>query len=159
MHTFCSTGYGHYCLSRAINKISRQRTQIIANPKVWLIAHRIKVMTPEFLPIYCSSILTVGSLALFARSNKKNGWQKQRGKAANWLRNYYRDGHEEDTRLEPAIEVREQEIPAWTPVSASEAISFSAQLIKMRTALGSAGNAPSVETEQIDHEFAHKPVR
>ena len=104
-------------------------------------------MTANIIPIYGASVLSIGMLALFARQNRKSGWKRERSTFAQAMSSLYKDFGIE---LEEAPTPRPESSvpPVWAPVRPSETIDFSAQLLKLRGALGSAGapvtNAPAV---------------
>ena len=88
------------------------------------------VMTPNLIPVYGCAILTILTLCLFARQNRKSGWKRQRhDHFAEALKDFYTDL---DTAREERVIV-----PDWKPLQAEEMISFSAQMLKLRSALKS----------------------
>jgi hypothetical protein len=114
-------------------------------------------MTPHFIPIYASSILAVGTLALFARHNRKTGWTKQSGKLALWLKAFYEGAYADRTVLASAPrETSQPAIPNWTPLTDSDVLGFSRELISLRSSLGTAGNAPVLEAPRVTREMVHQ---
>lgn len=109
-------------------------------------------MTPHLIPIYGSCVLAIAILGVFAAHNRKTGWKSRPGKFAQFLSSYYDDSNMtgEMTRTEHAG------VFARTPLSASEVVVFSNELIRLREALGTAGNAPAVESAQSRRVFAIK---
>ncbi len=91
---------------------------------------RKKVMTPNLVPLYACAALTIMVLCLFARQNRKRGWKRVRtNNIAEGLLAFYEDvGVATEEQLAPQME--------WKPVTADETIGFSAQLLKLRSALG-----------------------
>ena len=88
------------------------------------------VMTPNLIPIYGCAILTILTLCLFARQNRKSGWKRQRhDHFAEELREFYTDL---DTAREERVIV-----PAWKPLEPQEMMSFSTQMLELRSALKS----------------------
>lgn len=86
------------------------------------------VMTANLIPIYGCALLTITLLCLFARQNHKSGWKRQRPDIfAEALQSFYTDS---ETAREEQVIVRE-----WAPIEAQEMISFSAQMLKLRSAL------------------------
>jgi hypothetical protein len=106
-------------------------------------------MTPHLIPIYISSVVAIGVLALFARHNRKTGWKKQPGAFAQSVSDFYRSAYVEEPAREevPLQEVQAPAIPSWAPLAAPEAASFSAQLVNLRASLGTAGTAPQPARE------------
>ncbi|MCU1263681.1 MAG: hypothetical protein JWO80_6566 [Bryobacterales bacterium] len=103
-------------------------------------------MTPHLIPIYISSVVAIGVLALFARHNRKTGWKKQSGAFAQSVSDFYRSAYvEEPVREEVSLQA--PAIPSWAPLGAPEAASFSAQLVNLRASLGTAGTAPQPARE------------
>jgi hypothetical protein len=111
-------------------------------------------MTPHFIPIYGSSILAIGVLALFAGHNRKTGWKRQRGKFAQWLNEFYEGAYVDGVASESVFrETSRPVVTAWTPLTDSEVIGFSQQLIKLRSSLGAAGTSPVFEAPRATREM------
>ena len=88
------------------------------------------VMTPNLLPIYGFAALTIVILCLFARQNRRSGWKRHRTESiAHGLQEFY-----------TSLGVRTEDqiaLPEWAPLNPEETLSFSAEMLKLRSALGS----------------------
>ena len=125
-------------------------------------------MTAHMVPLYATSVLTIGMLAVFARHNRKTGWKKQPGALGRWIGHFYNDLSmvAEEASVESvsdenlAVKSRLPAVPSWAPVTAAESVGFSAQLLHLRSALGAAGAAPASETapQTRERELVPQPL-
>ena len=100
------------------------------------------VMTPNLIPIYGCAVVTIMILCLFARQNRKSGWKRHRhDRFAEAMKDFYTD-------LETVREERVL-VPEWKPLEAEETMSFSMQMLKLRSALKSSSpitqDSPALE--------------
>ncbi len=106
-------------------------------------------MTENLLPLYGSAAVAITVLGLFARQNRKSGWKRQRPTVAQAWKNFY-------SELGIVIDDQSPVSPAeWTPVTQEEAISFSAQMLKLRTALGT-GTTVTQDALTANRELIHQ---
>jgi len=118
-------------------------------PKVFTLGRRKKNMTANLLPLYGSAALAITVLGLFARQNRKSGWKRQRPNVAQAWKNFY-------SELGIVVDDQSSISPAeWTPVTQEEAIGFSAQMLKLRSALGT-GTAVTQDTRTADRDLIHQ---
>ncbi len=87
-------------------------------------------MTGTLIPIYGCAALIITVLGVFARQNRKSGWTRKRPNMVEALEEFYSDLGFVERQAEP--------LPAaeWKAVTPDESISFSAQMLKLRGALG-----------------------
>lgn len=96
-------------------------------------------MTPNMILLSTAAIATIGMLALFARHNRKTGWRKERPSLEKALNLFYADSGME----------AEEKAPVAPQTNPAAALSFSAQLVQLRNALGT--TAP-VKTRELVHQ-------
>jgi len=109
-------------------------------------------MTANLVPLYGCAALTIATLGMFARQNRKSGWKRVRLSIAEALKVFYSDlGLAEQEKLAA--------VPAeWAPVSHEEEIGFSAQMLRLRSALGASASVTqdSRVTERVtERELVH----
>lgn len=105
-------------------------------------------MTANLLPIYGCAALAISVLGVFAKQNRKSGWVRERPNAAEAWQKFYSD-------LGIVINDESPIAPAeWTPVTQEEAIGFSAQMLKLRSAVGT-----SIPVKQEARSSARDMVR
>lgn len=101
-------------------------------------------MTTDFIPICGSSIIAIGTLALFADHNRRTGWKKQRGKVSQWFTDFYEGAYVDNTMTKNDFsETSEPAIPVLAMAQDSTVNGFSQQLLNLRGSLGTAGTAPA----------------
>jgi len=99
-------------------------------------------MTGNLIPIYGCAVLTITMLGAFARQNRKSGWKRNRLNVVEALETLYADLGLAQPEATPMAG------PEWKPVSVEEAIGFSAQMLKLRGALGT--GTPVTLTPQVE---------
>ena len=106
------------------------------------------VMTPNLVPIYACAVLTILILCLFARQNQKSGWKRNRTESIeDGLREFFAQlGVSTDEQVSP---------PVWKPLDAEETIGFSAQMLRLRSALGT-GSPVTQGSAAAKRELAHQ---
>ncbi|MDQ6679192.1 MAG: hypothetical protein M3Z09_18070 [Acidobacteriota bacterium] len=104
---------------------------------------------PHIISLYVSAALSIGALGFFARQNRKSGWMKLRPSLPEALRELY-------AGVGVATEERKPDrTPAWKPLTNEELIGFSAQMLKLRSALGT--HSPvTQETDAVERNLVHQ---
>ncbi len=106
-------------------------------------------MTPHMISLYISAALSVGALGLFARLNRKSGWVKPRPTLPEAFK-------ELCAGMGIATEERKPEaMPAWKPLTSEELIGFSAQMLKLRSALGTSSPVTQ-EAGALEHILVNR---
>ena len=89
-------------------------------------------------------------LCLFARQNRKSGWKRHRpDNMAESLEAFY-------AKLGVATTEEQRAISEWKPLSAEETIGFSAQMLKLRSALGASLPVTEHRPQLVKRELVHQ---
>ncbi len=106
-------------------------------------------MTANVLPLYGCAALAVTVLGVFAKQNRKSGWKRERPTAAQAWKSFY-------SELGIVINDESPIAPAeWTPVTQEEAIGFSAQMLNLRSALGT-GTSVTQEVQSTSQKLVRQ---
>jgi hypothetical protein len=105
-------------------------------------------MTANLIPVYGCAAVTIATLGMFARQNRKSGWKRVRLNMAEAWKVIYSDSG-------LAEEEKRSVVPAeWTPLSREEEIGFSVQMLKLRSALGASASVTQ-ESRVTERELVH----
>jgi chlorite dismutase len=99
-------------------------------------------MTLELAPLYAASALSIITLALFARLNRKTGWKRQRHSIHQELFDLQAEWHAQDL-LHAVRETVAAGVPATASLSVVHAAEFTSQLGRLHRALDHPTTAPT----------------
>ena len=102
------------------------------------------------IPLYGCATLAIMVLSLFARQNRKEGWKRERPEnaASAWSALF--------SSLGVAMEETVPAVPTQTGIlTLEEQIGFSAQMLKLRAALGT-GTTVTQGTPVVERELVHQ---
>lgn len=145
MHIFCSTEF-----APCYPSLGKLRKKFCRQAKVLALRSRKMLMTAHMISMYGVAVAAIGMLCWFARQNQKSGWKRNRaGSLAEALNDFYRDLGivSEEVAIQP------QAVPQQ--LTSEEELSFSAQMLKLRAALG-ASAAVTQTLPLSERELVHR---